>query len=322
MNKILNHKKAILVISTIAFLLAVIGCICCLKYSRRNWNASDFDTFYAHWDFFVAYLFEAVGLLLFFLLFLFFSKCTSRILGKLLTWIFFAILCLGAMAVLITAIANCIGIDRVIKDYKLDCQLDSDDSELFYEAVDALIPMAYHVRNTFEEPNRFVLKAARSEYPYAQNAIGCFYYERAKIALSDADRENDKQIFRRLIALSDSDFDHAIYWFLKAAQNDYGTAQTNLGRIFMGDLASNRAPDLNLAKGWLLKACSNSEKDAFYYLGSIYSKENLRDAYVYWSKGAELGDEDCARALEKPEFVNGIPADMPIYQAVRCDSMD
>jgi hypothetical protein len=322
MKKILKCKKAILVISAIAFLLAVIGCVLCVKYSHRHWNSDQFNTFYAHWDFFVAYLLEAIGLLLFFLLFLFSSKSLTRILGKLFAWISFTILCLGSAAVFITAIANCIGLDRVIKDYKLDCQLESDDATMFNEAIDILIPLSSNVRYTFDEPNQFILKAARSEHPKAQNAIGCFYHKRAKIALYDADREDNEQSFRRLIAQSESDFDHAIYWFLKAAQNNYGVAQTNLGRIFMGDLASNRAQDIDLAKGWFLKACANNEKDAFFYLGSIYSKENLRDAYVYWSKGAELGDENCIRALEKPEFVNGIPADSPINQSIMCDSIE
>ena len=88
----------------------------------------------------------------------------------------------------------------------------------------------------------------------------------------------------------------------------------------MWDLVSNRNPDITIAKQRLLKAVKNGDNDAYYYSGIIYSEENLRDAYVYWSKGAKLGNEDCAQELEKPEFAMGIPADRPIDVSEPSDS--
>lgn len=292
-------------------MVAVCCYVLCYLYSSRRWNFYGFETFYASWDFCVAYLIEFICLLIFFPLLLVFNKSLTNKLKNILSWFSFIIVNLGCIAIIITIIANTIGLRKAISDYRLDCQLQSDNKELFHESIDAIIPLASNARYCDDEPNEYMLKAARDGYPKAQNAMGCFYHERAKINLSNGDSYNDKS----LIAKSESDFDHAIYWFLKAAQNNNSAAQTNLGRIFMGDLASNRFTDISLAKQWLLKACSLNDLDAFFYLGKIYSNENLRDAWVYWSKGAELGSEDCARELEKPEFANGIPDDKKIVQA-------
>lgn len=295
MDKLLIYKKSIRFIIPVVWLIAVIGLILCLLYSKRHWNDYQFETFYAHWDFFIAYLIEVIALTVFFITFLVSSKKSEGILRKAVSAISFIMLCAGTLAVVITLIANTIGLSKVIKDYKLDCQLKSDNQELFYEAVDALIPYASSPTYYFVEPNTNVLKAARQGYPRAQNAMGCYYHHKAK-------RKSQ----------SDADFDHAIYWFIKAAQNDYAPAQTNLGRILMGDLESNRQPDTELAKQWLIMACNDDYVDAFYYLGKIYFDENKRLAYNYWSKGAELGSEDCARQLETPEFALDLYEDEPI----------
>lgn len=309
MIDLLRYRKYAKIFIPLALVLAISGIVLCLIYSRRHWNAGYFETFYAHWDFFVAYCVEAVSILVFFPLFLVFVNSMTSTRRTIGAWISFIVIVLVSIAVVGTVIANCRDVGRVIRDYKLDCQLQSDDQQLFYEAIDALLPSLANVQYDFVEPDRFILKAAREGYPKAQNAMGCFYYERAKIGRMNAEYESQGSIRRRLTSKSDLDFDHALYWFLKAAQNNYAPAQTNLGRIYMGDLASNRCPDMELAKKWLLKSCKNKYPEAFYYLGEIYSNENLRDAYVYWSRGAELGNEDCARALETPEFANGIPVD-------------
>lgn len=305
MDKLLIYKKSIRFIIPIVWLIAITSLILCLLYSKRHWNDDQFETFYAHWDFFIAYLIEAIALTVFFITFLVSSKKSEGILRKAVSAISFIMLCAGTLAVVITLIANTIGIDKVIKDYKLDCQLKSDNQELFYEAVDALIPYASFASYHLVEPNPNVLKAARQGYNRAQNAMGCFYHSRAK--------KRDAQ--------SDADFDHAIYWFIKAAQNDYAPAQTNLGRILMGDLESNRQPDTELAKQWLIMACNDDYVDAFYYLGKIYFNENKRLAYDYWSKGAEFGSEDCARQLETPEFALDLYEDEPISPIAVVDTI-
>ena len=289
MEKLSACKKYIRFIIPLVWLIAVTGLILCLLYSERHWNDDHFRTFYARWEFSTAYLIEAITLTVFFITFLVSSKKSEGILRKAVSVTSFILLCAGTLAVVITLIANTIGLGKVIKDYKLDCQLESDNQELFYEAVDALIPYASSPTYYFVEPNTNVLKAARQGYPRAQNAMGCYYHHKAK-------RKSQ----------SDADFDHAIYWFIKAAQNDYAPAQTNLGRILMGDLESNRQPDTELAKQWFIMACNDDYVEAFYYLGKIYSEENKRLAYDYWSKGAELGSEECARQLETPEFALGL----------------
>lgn len=308
MKKILRYRL-LTTISIVAWILSTIGFILCWLYIHREWNAPQFYTFYAHWDFLIAYLLESIGILVFFIIFIITSQSSNNTFRKILAQISFYVLNLGVIAVFITLIANCIGIERVINDYRLDCQLQSDDKEKVHEAIDALIPLAIHDYYATADPNSFILNSARKGYPNAQNAMGIFYHKRAKIALSDAEHEQYGPRHHELVAQSESDFDSAIFWFLKAAQTNYSSAQVNLGRILMGNLASNRYPDIELAKSWLLKACKNNDPDAFYYLGLIYSNENLRDAYIYWSKGAELGNEDCTKALEKPEFANGIPSD-------------
>lgn len=89
----------------------------------------------------------------------------------------------------------------------------------------------------------------------------------------------------------------------------------------MGDLESNRQPDTELAKQWLIMACNDDYVEAFYYLGKIYSEENKRLAYDYWSKGAELGSEECARQLETPEFALDLYEDEPISPIAVVDTI-
>lgn len=320
MSKISTARKYFKWIIPVVWAVAVAAAVLCHHYADRPWNARQFETFNAVWDFFVAYLLEAIGLAVFFVAFLICSKKSGSKIRKLFSAVTFSLLCAGCLAVVVTLISNCAGLSQVVKNYKLDCQLESDNSMQFREAINALIPKCYNVSYFSLEPNEYILKSARSGYPKAQNAMGCFFHQRALLALHRADYKEYGTEYQNLIKQSETDFDHAIYWFLKAAQSDYGISQTNLGRMFMGDLASNRYPDTTLAKQWLIKAIENSDVTAYYYLGKIYSEENLRDAYIYWSKGAELGNEDCARELEKPEFAMGMPEDRPVVEVAVADT--
>lgn len=323
MGKIRSLKTYYLWATPIAIVIAIICYILCLLYSHHHFNADQFETFYALWDFAIAYLLEGIGLILFFILFLVSSNKAINTIKKIISIPSFVILNIGILALVCTLIGNSIGLNRIINDYMLDCNLQSDNQELFHQSVDAILPTCSNLndRYTFQEPNQFIVKAARDGYAPAQNALGCFYHERGKLNLLSAEYEDNGPKHHAYIKSSESDFERSIFWFLKAAQNKYGVAQTNLGRIFMGDLASDRYPNITIAKQWLLKAVNNRDINAYYYLGLIYSDENLRDAYVYWSKGAELGNEDCARELEKPEFAMGMPEDKPVVEAVEIDSI-
>lgn len=322
MRKISAYRKSILFITPVFWLLAVVGLVLCLLYSNREWNASQFETFYARWDFYWAYLIEGIGIMVLYVVLLICSQKPGSKISDLFSIILSSLLCAGCLAVIITLAVNCVGINRVIKDYNLDCQLKSDDTKLFHEAVDSLISKKFKEGDYtpyFAEPNEYIVKAARDDYPKAQNSMGCFYYGRARNALSQAGNYGNYD--DNMTKQSETDFDHAVYWFLKAARNRYGKAQTNLGRIFMGDLTSNRIPDNELAKYWLISATRNGEIEAYYYLGKVYSAENLHDAYICWSKGAKLGSEDCARELEMPEFALGCPPDNQMIEAPVADTV-
>lgn len=321
MDKIRSLKKYYLWATPIAIVIAIVCYFLCLLYSHHNFNADQFETFYALWDFAIAYLLEGIGLILFFILFLVSSNKAINTIKKIISISSFVIINIGILALVCTLIGNSIGLNRIINDYRLDCNLQSDNQTLFQQSVDAILPTCSYIRYTNQEPNKYIVKAARDGYAPAQNALGCFYHERGKLNLSSAEYEDNGSKHHAYIKSSESDFERSIFWFLKAAQNKYGVAQTNLGRIFMGDLASDRYPNITLAKQWLLKAVQNNDINAYYYLGLIYSDENLRDAYVYWSKGAELGNEDCARELEKPEFAMGMPEDKPIVEVAEIDSI-
>lgn len=321
MDKIRSLKKYYLWATPIAIVIAIDCYILCLLYSHHNFNADQFETFYALWDFAIAYLLEGIGLILFFIIFLVSSNKAINTLKRIISISSFVILNIGILALICTVIGNSIGLNRIIKDYRLDCNLQSDNQALFQQSVDAILPTCSYIQYTNQEPNKYIVKAARDGYAPAQNALGCFYHERGKLNLSSAEYEDNGPKHHAYIKSSESDFERSIFWFLKAAQNKYGVAQTNLGRIFMGDLASDRYPNITIAKQWLLKAVKNNDINAYYYLGLIYSDENLRDAYVYWSKGAELGNEDCARELEKPEFAMGMPEDKPIVEIAEIDSI-
>lgn len=322
MEKISSLKKYYLWVTPIAIVIAIVCYFLCLLYSYHNFNADQFKSFYNPLGWANVYLLEGIGLILFFILFLVSSNKSINTIKKIISISSFVILNLGILALVCTLIGNSIGLNRIIKDYRLDCNLQSDNQVLFQQSVDAILPTCLNVYHTYQEPNKFIVKAARDGYAPAQNALGCYYQKRGKLNLSSAEHEDYYGTkYHAFIKSSESDFERSIFWFLKAAQNKYGKAQTNLGRIFMGNLASDRRPNITIAKQWLLKAVNNNDINAYYYLGLIYYDENLRDAYVYWSKGAELGNEDCARELEKPEFVMGMPEDKPIVEVVEIDSI-
>ncbi len=315
MKKLVKYRKAFAVIVPIILIIGVLCAVLCILYSNRKWNSEYFETFYAHWDFQTAYIVECIVLLIFFIVFLISTKSGSRTINKICGWGSLTITVSGCLAIFITLFLNCFGIGKAINDYRLDCNLQSTDVDKFHQSVDSLIPSMSEGIEWYAEPNEFMLKAARDGYAPAQNAMGRFFLERAKDAFARAEYQHHNTDRQPLLKQADADFDHALFWFMKSAQNGNPKAQTNLGLIFMGEIQSNRETNLDLAKYWLLKACKSNFATAFYYLGNIYADENLRDAYIYWSKGSELGNEDCTRALEKPEFANGIPEDKPIQDS-------
>lgn len=308
--KISTSRKYLGVVIPIVFIISVTAMTLCLLYCNRHWNAEEFETFYKHWDFFIAYLIESVSLALAGLCYLLLKKSRNVLYKKIFSIFSLAILCIGSIAVIVTLAVNSIVLNHVIKDCRLDCQLKSRDKMLFLEAIDSLIPRCYY-HDPFEEPNSFIRRAARDGYPKAQNAMGCFFHQRALVYKSDHNIDFAKE-----------DFEHAIFWFIKAAQNNFAVSQTNLGRIYMGNIDSNNSVDNGIAKQWLIKAIRNGDNDAYYYLGEIYySVGDLRNAYIYWQKGAKSGNEDCANVLEKPEFAYGIPANSSYKVAAPLDSI-
>lgn len=223
--------------------------------------------------------------------------------GKILSTVSFFCYNAAAVATVIIAACNPMGVVRDIKDYQLDCQLASDDPVKVHEAVDSVVDRVHNYDLYGENGiNEYMMKAARDGYAPAQNYIGVYFHEQAK-------KMNDRLFGHGKWSITETSFcqeelNRATYWWLKAARQNHGRAQENLGRMEMNDLLSNRPYCFEDARFWLTEAAKNGIWSAYYYLGLLYRDRSIREAVRYWKTGAEKGNEDCCRMLENPDFID------------------
>jgi len=113
------------------------------------------------------------------------------------------------------------------------------------------------------------LKAAKKGYPRAQYDMG--------VMLSKG--EGIKK-----------DLKEALKWYQKSAKNGFGYAMYNLGVAYQRGYGTDI--DLDLAKSWYKRALEHNISKAGFNLGSIYFRDdNFKEAFKFFKKAAELGDE-------------------------------
>lgn len=233
----------------------------------------------------------------------FFKRNLKNKVCKILSYITFALYNIAAIVLIIIAVSTSLDFARDYKDYSLDRQLASEDNAQVHEAVDSIIARS-HNYDLYDmlEVNEYMMKAARKGYAPAQNYVGVFFHEKAK-------EENDRYFGHGKWNLTETSFcqenlTRATYWWLKAANQNHGRAQENLGRLKMQSILSNQPYSFGEARFWLTEATKNGIVSAYYYLGLLTRDSSLIDAANYWKIGAEKGNEDCSRMLENPDFID------------------
>lgn len=239
---------------------------------------------------------------------MFFRKKDNGTKERLVTQILFWLSNCATLAIIILFACDFTNIVRDFKDLRLDNQLKSIDVTKFHEAVDSVIS---RTNNTIlygeSAPNEYMLSAARKGYAPAQNYIGVYFHEQAK-KINDNHYGYNSYAIRRWNATScefcQEELNRATYWWLKAALQNYGHAQENLGRLKMESLLTNQSYAFGDARYWLTEATKNDVISAYYYLGLLLRKHTITEAAKYWQLGAEKGDENCMRMLENPDFID------------------
>lgn len=241
--------------------------------------------------------------IIFWICFFFFKKKIENKTYKILSYISYGLYNASAIITIIIVVIISIDLDRGVEDYKLDCQLASDNETKVHEAVDSIIARSTNVDlYNSEDLNEHIMKAARSGYAPAQNYVGVYFHEKAK-------QINDRNIGPGKWGITDSYFcqeelNRATFWWLKAANQNYGIAQENLGKLKMNILLTNQPYNFKEAEYWLKEATKNDIVSAYYYLGLLWRDRSISEAGRYWQIGAEKGNEDCKKMLENPEFID------------------
>lgn len=244
-----------------------------------------------------------ISLIVFRSLFCFVKRNLKNKVCKVLSYFSYFLYNIAAIALIIIVFCTSLDVGRDYKDYRLDCQLASDDNVKVHEAVDSVIARSHNYDlYGMPEVNDYMMKAARNGYAPAQNYVGVFFHEKAK-------EENDRYFGHGKWNLTETSFcqenlNRATYWWLKAANQNHGIAQENLGLLKMQSILSNQPYSFGEAKYWFTEATKNGIVSAYYHLGLLYRDSSLSEAAQYWRIGAEKGDEDCNRMLENPDFID------------------
>ena len=95
------------------------------------------------------------------------------------------------------------------------------------------------------------------------------------------------------------DYEKAIYWFRKAADQNFGLALFAMGQCY--DLGRGVKQDLSEAFHWYEKAANQKVNIASYFLGWMYydgrgTEQNIAKALSYWEQAVSEGLDD-ARTL-------------------------
>lgn len=300
-SKKLNITSIVLAVAALAVGLASL--IWYLILDNHNWNHGIFRQNY-HTDAILGELSIAiVSLVVLWGCFYFLKRKITNKICKILSYITYTLYNIATIAIIIISLCASLDFGRDYNNYKLDNQLSSNDIVKFHEAIDYIIARLHNDYSyNGDKVNYYMMKAARDGYAPAQNYVGGFFHEQAK-------KQNDKHFGHDKWDCNETSFcqenlTRATYWWLKAANQNYGKAQENLGRMKMKSILSNQPYSFGEARFWLTEAAKNGVVSAYYYLGLLCKDICVADAVQYWRMGAEKGNEDCNRMLENPDFID------------------
>lgn len=293
-----------LVLAIISFIAGLLSLVWNVIYESHSWHHDIFRENHYVDGYMGAISVALCCLFVFLLLFLIGRKKMKGNIGKYVIYVTFVLYNLASIATIILTILYAVSnFNRDYNDMRLDNQLSSTDITLFYESVDTIIARSTnHDLYTSDSPNDYMMTAARSGYAPAQNYIGVYFHEQAKKKNDDyygyLKWENNSSYYCQ------EELDRATYWWMKAAKQNHGRAQENLGRLKMHSLLSNQTCSLGDARFWLTQATKNGVTSAYYYLGMLCRDNSLQEAQRYWLIGANKGNEDCMKMLENPDFID------------------
>ena len=177
------------------------------------------------------------------------------------------------------------------KCYEQGCGVsrDADKAKYWYikaarqgvqEARDLLQPEDYQFHNKWEEEidyDAYIQQAEQGDHE-AQYMIGCYYYKAA---------------YGKSVYTSTKNYQTAVEWFRKAAEQDWVKAQSFLGAIYLTDESIR---DHEEAYKWLKSAAEKNDAIAQFNLGlmywhGIYVKRDVGEAKKWIQKAAEQGHE-------------------------------
>ena len=103
------------------------------------------------------------------------------------------------------------------------------------------------------------------------------------------------------------DYEEAVFWYRRAAEQGNALAQANLGVMYRDGMGVTQ--DDEEAVEWWKKAAEQENAIAQYNLGVMYGKgigvTQSDEKAVYWlTKAAEQGDEDATEVLKKLGITN------------------
>lgn len=290
----------------LAFIVLAIGLLAFtwnIIYDNHNWNHLILKENH-YTDGILGMLFIAlISLTLFLTIYFLLRKKLKNKSGRIISITSFILYNAAAVATIIIVCCASVNLGRDYKDYCLDRHLASENKKEVHEAIDSIIARTHnHDLYCSNELNEFIMKEARNGYAPAQNYVGVYFHEKAK-------EKNDRNIGYDKWDCYSTDFcqeelTRATYWWLKAAEQDYGRAQENLGRMKMNLILTNQPYSYGEAKYWLIKAAKNGITSAYYYLGLLSQGLPNSESANYWKMGAGKGNEDCMRMLENPDFID------------------
>lgn len=118
------------------------------------------------------------------------------------------------------------------------------------------------------------------------------------------DKEAQFSYAMRLTAFypKESDYQKAIVWLQKSAEQGYSSAQNNLGYWYMHGYGVNK--DLEQSFYWYKKAAEQGHKKALYNVAVCYEygygvKKSESDAFYWYKKAADQGNKDALFELGK-----------------------
>lgn len=303
MFKSKNINTASAILSIAAFVIGLIALIWNIILDTHHWNHQIFRQNHYTDGIIGGLSIALISLLVFWICSYSLKKKLKSKVCKILTYFSYALYNIAAIVLIIIVICTSLDFFRDYKDYRLDCQLASDDNAKVHKAVDSVVARShnYDLYGMYEV-NVYMMKAARNGYAPAQNYVGVFFHEKAK-------EENDRYFGHGKWNKTETSFcqenlTRATYWWLKAANQNHGRAQENLGRMKMQAILSNQPYNFGDARFWLTEASKNGVVSAYYYLGLLSRDRSLSEAAQYWEIGAEKGNEDCSRMLENPDFID------------------